>query len=181
MAALLYLDPERLPVGTLTLGDSAYAMLAAQADFAQEHELELWGWANHGDAEVCAYVTCGDFAVEQVTPYVCAMGLDLTAGPGRPPMAGGRSCLKNLRTFFRAGAAAPFATGTMSHDLGLRDAWNQVTAASRDSAYLYLDTGWAVLGLLNACRAGAVRQRFSAHPMIAAAYVTLGDLARPCP
>lgn len=181
LAGLLYLTSERVPVGSLSLADSAYNMLAAQGDFAWRNDLTLWGWANHSDADACGYVTCSGFIPEQATPYVCAMGLDLRPGRHRQAMRGGRSCAMNLRAFHRLGASAPLATGVLSHDFGLRDGWNQTGGGIREDNYLYLDTGWTTLGLLNACRYDLVRHRFAAHPVARTGYRELAKLRRPCP
>ena len=48
-------------------------------------------------------------------------------------------------------------------------------------AYLYLDTGWSVLGLINACHGGLVRNRFGAHPVAVNGYRKLKDAGALCP
>jgi len=47
------------------------------------------------------------------------------------------------------------------------------TRVTGRDAYLYLDTGWSVLGLLNACHGSLVRNRFGAHPVAAKGYRVL--------
>jgi hypothetical protein len=97
------------------------------------------------------------------------MGRGIAPGPAR----------HYLQAFHAAGVDAPLETGTAQHRFGFRDAWNQGAGSGRD-AYLYLDTGWSVLGLLNHCAGEALRRRFAAHPTAEAGYLTLGGKkARP--
>ncbi len=93
----------------------------------------------------------------------------------------GESCANNLFAFDQLGAGVPLDTGTVIHDLGLRDAWNQMTLSGRVDGFLYLDTGWLTLGALNACYGDLVRQRFAAHPVAADGYALLDALVMPCP
>lgn len=177
LAGLTYLLADLIPIGELPLADSAANLLAAQRDWAADNQLALWGWANHSDAGSCAYLTCPDFSSAVATPYICGMGLDLgTAGVGA-------ACAEDLFAFDQLGAGAPLDTGTVLHDFGLRDAWNQVTGTEREDGFLYLDTGWLALGAVNACHGELVRQRFAAHPVAAAGYLLLDDFAgsaAPC-
>ena len=46
LAPLTYLDASRVPIGSLSLADSAANMLAAQRDWADDQALGLWGWAS---------------------------------------------------------------------------------------------------------------------------------------
>ena len=156
-------------------------MLAAQAEYAESEGLEVWGWANHSDPTSCDYLTCQDFTPAQATPYICAMGLDLEPGPLQEPISDGRSCWDNLLAFHETGADAPFVTGLVEHDFGLRDAWNQGVGRARHDAFLYLDTGWAGLGLLNACRGDLVRKTFASHRLAASLYAALDGRAPVCP
>ncbi len=175
LAPLLYLTAQRLPLGTPSLAASAANMLLAQSAWAADLGLAVWGWANHSDSDSCAYLTCELFAADRATPYICAMGLDLQ------PTTGDHRCADNLFAFDQLGAGAPLDTGTVLHEFGLRDAWNQATGSAREDGYLYLDTGWMALGLLNACHQELVRQRFAAHPEAAAVYAALARLPTPCP
>ena len=165
LAGLTYLSSDEIPLGSLSLAQSARHMLQAQAAFAPQR-LPLAGWANASDPERCDYLTCKGFTPAKVTPYIWAMG----HGIGAPEAA------EALLAFERAGTAAPLDTGTRSHAFGLRDAWNQETMSGRN-AYLYLDTGWSLLGLLNGCHQGLVRQRFDSHPVAQNGYALLQ--ARP--
>ncbi len=175
LAPITYLDADRLPIGGLSIADSAAAMLAAQRDWAAGQGLAVWGWANQSDAASCDYLTCERFTPEVATPYVCGMGLAL------PQTGLAQSCAENLAAFDALGASAPLDTGTVAHDFGLRDAWNQATRTSRQDGYLYLDTGWLALGALNACHGELVRRRFAAHPVAVAGYASLAGLGLPCP
>jgi hypothetical protein len=85
-----------------------------------------------------------------------------------------------LRAVHLLGADAQLDTGSDGISLGLRDSWNQSTADSRAS-YLYLDTGWLELGLLDACKGNLVRQRFGQHPVAQTGYARLQSGPPPCP
>ena len=173
LAALTYLHAGQLPIGTPSLAESAANMLRAQMEHAGGLGLPIWGWSNHADGDSCDYVVCEQFATEQATPYVCGMGLS--------PEPVGAGCTDNLYAFQQLGAGAPLDTGTVLHDFGLRDVWNHVTGSAREDAYLYLDTGWLALGVLNACEAGLVRNRFAVHPVAVQGYDLLASLELPCP
>ncbi|MCD4749646.1 MAG: hypothetical protein K8R59_09755 [Thermoanaerobaculales bacterium] len=175
LAPLTYLDSSQLPIGSLSLADSAANMLAAQRDWAADQALALWGWANHSDAETCNYLSCTMFTPEVVTPYISGMGLSLTRN------GIDASCAENLFAFEQQGAGAPLDTGTVFHDFGLLDAWNHLTMSGRNDNFLYLDTGWLVLGAINACHGDLVRQRFAAHPVATNGYALLASLRIPCP
>jgi hypothetical protein len=170
LAGLLYLASEQIPMGALSLGASAQNMLRAQYKFAADHGLALAGWASASDPDACAYATCDQFVADKVTPYVSAMG----AADQFP------ETYRMLRAFHLLGADAQLATGDHGMSLGLRDGWNQGTAVARAS-YLYLDTGWTELGLLNACNGELVRQRFGQHPVAQAGYARLQAGSPPCP
>ncbi len=172
LAPLLYLTPANLPIGTLSIGQSAANMLAAQKNWAAARGLDVWGWASHRDSDSCAYLTCQALTADQATPYISAMGLSLPSRSG--------SCAENLYTFAQLGAGAPFDTGTVLHDLGLRDSWNQSTVSTREDAFLYLDTGWLTLGVLNACFGDTVRARFAEHPVAQNGYSLLAGFPPPC-
>jgi hypothetical protein len=109
------------------------------------------------------------FGISEVTPYVSALALDVL----------GAAAAANLDAFRAAGAGAPLVTGTHSYAFGLRDAWNQVTGKGRDS-YLYLDSGWTALGLINACHGGLVRERFAEHDVAKHGYNALAQANPPC-
>jgi hypothetical protein len=170
LAALQYLKSLSLPLGSLSLATSAGNMLQAQAEYASQNGLPLAGWTNASDPTACAYSTCEDFVPEKVTPYIWAMGLDL-----RPAEA---SSL--LQKFHEEGVDQPLDTGSLEQSFGLRDAWDQGADAGRD-AYLYLDTGWSVLGLINACHGNLVRNRFGAHPVAVKGYRELREAGPLCP
>ena len=140
---------------------------------ADDLALPIWGWSNHTDGDSCDYVTCEHFSPEQATPYICGMGLS-------PEPVGG-SCTDNLYAFQLLGAGAPLDTGTVLHDFGLRDVWNHFTGSAREDAYLYLDTGWLALGVLNGCQAELVRERFAAHDVAVQGSGLLAPLELPCP
>jgi len=169
LAGLQYLKSSLIPVGARELAVSAGNMLRAQASYSAERGLSLAGWANASDPDACAYLTCGQFAPQKVSPYIWAMGLDVLPDTAR----------SILLSFHNAGADRPLETGTLSHEFGLRDSWDQATGSGRD-AYLYLDTGWTVLGLLNACHGGLVRERFGAHPVAERGYELLQGHAPLC-
>lgn len=169
LAGLQYLKSRFIPLGPLSLAASAGNMLRAQAGYADENGLSLAGWANASDPDTCDYMTCEEFVPEKVTPYIWAMGLDLLP----------KKASSFLLQFHRAGADKPFDTGTLQHSFGLRDAWDQAMGGGRD-AYLYLDTGWEGLGLLNACHHGLVRDRFGAHSVAINGYRTLQQSAPLC-
>lgn len=175
LAGLTYLDSAELPIGTLSLGESAANMLAAQRDWAADQALGVWGWANHGDADSCDYRTCEEFLPDVVTPYISGMGLSLEHH------GIGASCAENLLALDGLGVGLPLDSGTLLHDFGPRDAWNQQTDTTRHDAYLYLDSGWLALGAINHCFADLVRQRFAAHPVAMAGYALLDGLGIPCP
>jgi hypothetical protein len=175
LAPQTYLSSGQLPLGDLTLADSVANMMAAQRDWAVNQALALWGWANHSDADSCDYRSCTEFTPEVVTPYISGMGLDLIN------KGVGVSSASNLFAFDQDGAGASLDTGTVLHEFGLRDAWNQSTSSGRQDNYLYLDTGWLTLGALNACHTQLVRQRFAAHPVTSNGYALLGALENPCP
>jgi hypothetical protein len=170
LAAPLYFDERRIPWGPLSLGQSAGNMLRAQARFARQRGLDLAGWSSASDPNLCHYMTCPEFVPAKVSPYVWAMGASFVPTLAEPA----------LRAFHDAGAGAPLATGTRSRALGLRDAWNQATDSGRD-AYLYLDTGWTALGLLNACHADLVRRSFGEHELAKRAYRRLRHAGPLCP
>jgi hypothetical protein len=144
-------------------------MLNAQADYASRSGLVLAGWTNASDPVACAYRTCEEFVPERVTPYIWAMGLDLRR----------EQASAFLQKFHQMGVDRPLDTGTLRQSFGLRDAWDQDTGTGRDS-YLYLDTGWSVLGMLNACRGGLVRNRFGAHPVAVNGYRVLQKAGPLC-
>ena len=169
LAGLQYLNSRFIPLGPLSLADSARNMLRAQARYADENGLSLAGWANASDPDQCGYMTCEKFVPEKVTPYVWAMGLDLLQ----------TKASSVLLQFHDAGADTPIDTGAFQHSFGLRDAWNQARGGGRD-AYLYLDTGWTVLGLLNACHGDLVRDRFGSHSVAINGYRTLQQSAPLC-
>ncbi len=169
LAAPLYLSDSDVPLGPLPLAQSAGNMLRAQLDFAAAEHLSLAGWTNASDPDKCDYMTCEKFTRSKVTPYISAMGLDLTPGAAA-----------NLLAFHAAGADAPLVTGTTSHRFGPRDSWNQTTGSARDSAYLYLDAGWSVLGMLNYCSSGLTRWRFSGHPVAQRGYALLKSRPPVC-
>ncbi|MCP4901540.1 MAG: hypothetical protein GY906_31645 [bacterium] len=175
LAPQIYLSSSQLPLGDLTLADSVANMMAAQRDWATSQALSLWGWTNHSDADSCDYRSCDEFLPEVVTPYMSGMGLDLIN------KGVGESSASNLFAFDQDGAGAPLDTGTVFHEFGLRDAWNQSTSSGRRDNYLFLDTGWLTLGALNACHTQLVRQRFAAHPVASNGYALLGALENPCP
>lgn len=102
-----------------------------------------------------------------MTPYVWAMGLGMT------PQA-----RRRLLDFVAAGADAPLETGTLSHAFGLRDSIDQRTGEL--DLYLYLDTGWSVLGMLNYCHRGLVRRQFGLHPVAQAGYEALESRPPAC-
>jgi len=170
LAGLLYLASDKIPLGALSLGDSAKNMLRAQYKFAEDNHLDLAGWASASDPDGCAYTTCTGFVPDKVTPYVSAMA----ASDDFP------ETYRMLRAFHLSGSSFLFYTGSFSISLGLRDGWNQSTSSGRTN-YLYLDTGWSELGLLNACHADLVRQRFGQHPVAQAGYALLQAGAPPCP
>jgi hypothetical protein len=170
LAALQYLKSPSLPLGSLSLAASAGNMLQAQAGYAVQNGFPLAGWTNASDPSACAYSTCEDFVPEKVTPYIWAMGLDV-----RPTEA---SSL--LQKFHEKGVDHPLDTGAREQSFGLRDAWDQGTETGRD-AYLYLDTGWSVLGLINACHGNLVRNRFGAHPVAINGYRMLKNAGPLCP
>jgi len=170
LAGLLYLASEQIPMGALSLGTSAQNMLRAQYKFAAANNLSLAGWASASDPDACAYATCAGFVPDKVTPYVSAMA----ASDGFP------ETYRMLHAFHLIGASFEFYTGAHFISLGLRDSWNQSSVSARDS-YLYLDTGWTELGLLNACKGDLVRQRFAQHPVAQAGYALLQSGAPPCP
>lgn len=175
LAPLIYLDSARVPLGDLSLGDSAAHMLLAQAQYAAANGLALYGWSNSSDPDRDEYLGCGPLCSDEpgashlcpgkVTPYVSAMGLDRLS----------EIAARNLAAFAAAGAAAPFRTTTQAYDFGLRDAWNIAAGSGRD-AFLYLDAGWTVLGLLNACHGELVRSQFAEHPVARAGYDALGPI-----
>jgi hypothetical protein len=169
LAALIYLDADQLPLGSMTLADSAANMLRAQRAWAISQGLNLWGWANQGDPDSCSYLVCQQFTPDVVTPYISAMGLELYD-----------ECAINLFNFNVYGAGEPFDSGTVLHRFGLLDGWNQTTGSGRLNNYLYLDTGWTVLGALNYCLDDLVRQRFAGHPVAVNGYALLGALGLPC-
>ncbi|HEX7506934.1 MAG TPA: hypothetical protein VF550_09190, partial [Polyangia bacterium] len=152
LAGLLYLASDQIPMGSLSLGASAQNMLRAQYRFAADNDLVLAGWASASDPDACSYTTCPGFVPDKVTPYVSGM-----AASDQLPES-----YRMLRAFHLLGADAQLATGGDGISLGLRDSWNLTTAIARAS-YLYLDTGWMELGLLNACKGDVVRQRFGQH------------------
>jgi hypothetical protein len=162
LAGLQYLKSPSVPLGSLSLAASAGNMLKAQADYASRNGLTLAGWTSASDPAACAYSTCEDFLPERVTPYIWAMGLDLRR----------RQASSFLQKFHQMGVDQPLDTGSLRRSFGLRDAWDQDTGTGRD-AYLYLDTGWSVLGLLNACHGSLVRNRFGAHPVAVKGYRVL--------
>jgi hypothetical protein len=167
LAALQYLSSPSL--GPLTLEQSARNMLLAQSRFAAQSGLALAGWANASDPDGCAYSTCEQFSAAKVTPYVWLMGLDLIEA----------DATREVLALHAAGADAPLLTGTRSHAFGMRDAWNQATGTGRD-AYLYLDTGWSTLGLLNYCQSGLVRRTFASHSIAQAGYASFLGRAPVC-
>jgi hypothetical protein len=170
LAGLLYLASEQIPMGTLSLSASAQNMLRAQYQFAAEQRLGLAGWASASDPDACAYTTCASFIPDKVTPYVSGM-----AASDQFP-----ETYRMLRAFHLLGADAQLDTGSDGISFGLRDSWNQSTASAR-GGYLYLDTGWTELGLVNACHGDLVRQRFGKHPVAQAGYARLQSSAPPCP
>jgi hypothetical protein len=170
LAGLLYLASEQIPMGALSLGASAQNMVRAQYQFAADKGLALAGWASASDPDACAYAACDGFTPDKVTAYVSGM-----AASDQFP-----ETYRMLRAFHLLGADAQLATGDYGMSLGLRDGWNQSTASARAS-YLYLDTGWTTLGLLNACKGELVRQRFGEHPVAQAGYARLQAGAPPCP
>lgn len=170
LAGLQYLKSSSLPLGSPGLAASAGNMLRAQADHAARNGLTLAGWTSASDPSACAYNTCEDFVPEKVTPYIWAMGLDLRR----------RQAASFLQKFHQAGVDQPLDTGSLRQSFGLRDAWDQDTGTGRD-AYLYLDTGWTVLGLINACHGSLVRNRFGAHPVAVNGYRALQEAEPLCP
>lgn len=170
LAALLYLSSTRIPMGPLSLATSAENMLRAQYAYASAQQLILAGWSNAADADGCGYASCEAFTADKATPYVSAMA----ASDAFP------ETYRMLRAFHLLGADAQLDTGKGGISLGLRDSWNQSTASARDN-FLYLDTGWSVLGLLNACQADVVRKRFAAHPVAKAGYAAVQSDRSPCP
>jgi hypothetical protein len=170
LAGLLYLASDQIPMGALSLGASAQNMLRAQYRFAADQGFALAGWASASDPDACAYATCGGFIPDKVTPYVSGM-----AASDQFP-----ETYRMLRAFHLLGGDAQLATGDYGLSLGMRDSWNQGTASARAS-YLYLDTGWIELGLLNACKGELVRQRFGQHPVAQAGYARLQASTPPCP
>jgi hypothetical protein len=170
LAGLLYLDSGQIPVGRLSLLSSARNMLRAQYQFARDNNLHLGGWANASDPEACGDQTCTRFAPEKVAAYPSAMAVD----DGFP------EAYHMLRAFHLLGADACLNTGSDILALGFKDSFDQAQSRGRDS-YRYLHTGWAELGLLNACRYALVRQRFGQHPVAQAGYARLRGSAMPCP
>ena len=170
LAGLLYLASEKIPMGALALGASAQNMLRAQYKFAADKGLALAGWASASDPDACAYATCATFTPDKVTAYVSGMAASDQFS----------ETYRMLRAFHLLGGDAQLATGDYGLSLGMRDGWNQGTASARAS-YLYLDTGWTELGLLNACKGELVRQRFGQHPLAQAGYARLQAGAPPCP
>jgi hypothetical protein len=170
LAGLIYLSSEQIPMGTLSLGVSAQNMLRAQYQFATTSGLTLAGWASASDPDACGYMTCAAFTAAKVTPYISGMG----ASDQFP------DTYRMLNAFHNAGADVPLATGTRQQPLGLRDGWDQSNNSGRNS-YLYLDTGWMALGLLNGCYDNLVRQRFAQHPVAQAGYALLQASAPACP
>ena len=170
LSGLLYLASEQIPMGALSLSDSAQNMLRAQYGFAAKNNLALAGWASASDPDACAYTACPNFVADKVTPYVSGM-----AASDQFP-----ETYRMLRSFHLFGVDTQLYTGDDGISFGLRDGWNQASATARDS-FLYLDTGWTELGLLNACKGDLVRQRFGEHPVAQAGYARLQSGAPPCP
>ncbi len=167
LAGLVYLRGKQVPLGPLSLTRSARNMLLEQFRFGRREGLELAGWANMSSPDRCGYDTCLDFTVDKVTPYVWAMGLE-TSGKARRSLIG----------FADAGADIPLDTGSLRHEFGLRDSVDQGTG--RLGLYLYLDSGWSVLGMLNYCHGGVVRRQFGRHPVARAGYEALQSRPPAC-
>jgi hypothetical protein len=170
LAGLLYLSSDAIAMGTLSLRASALNMMRTQYRFAAANDYGLAGWANASDSDACDYTTCASFTADKVTPYISAMA----AADDFP------EAYRMLRAFHLLGADALLFTGAHAVPLGLHDSWNQATA-STSGQFLYLDTGWSVLGLLNACQGNLIRQRFAQHPVAQAGYASLASAPAPCP
>jgi hypothetical protein len=170
LAGLLYLSSDLIPMGTLSLRDSARNMLRAQYDFATSHGAPLAGWASASDPNACAYMTCADFTADKVVPYVSAMA----AADDLP------QTYRMLRDFHLFGVDAQLVTGSHAISLGMRDAWNQGDDSTGDR-FLYLDAGWSFLGLVNGCDGDLLRHRFATHPIAQAGYAKLASVPPPCP
>ena len=170
LAGLLYLTSDRIPMGALSLRQSALNMVRSQYQFAADNKLLLAGWASASDPDSCGYMSCGELVPDKVTPYISGMA----ASDDFP------ETYRMLRAFHLLGVDAQLSTGDHEMSLGLRDAWNQSNASAADR-YLYLDTGWTVLGLLNACGGDVIRQRFARHPVATAGYALLASGPPPCP
>ena len=137
--------------------DSAYNMVDAQIGFAMTQDPPRpWGVANGSDPHECDYMTCEEFTGCEVMPYVSAMALDLLLGEAR-------ANLYSMHELDTVRPDLPYDTGTRQHLFGFRDSWDYCTNSGRDS-YLYLDTGWTVLGALNDCYENGPRERFMNHP-----------------
>ncbi len=170
LAGLLYLASDQIPMGPLSLGASAQNTLRAQYQYAAANNLPLAGWASASSPDACAYVTCSGFKPDVVTPYVSGM-----AASDQFP-----ETYRMLHAFHLLGADSQLDTGSDGISLGLRDSWNQAIDDARAS-YLYLDTGWLEVGLLNACKGDVVRQRFSQHAVAQTGYARLQSGSPPCP
>ncbi len=168
LAGLVYLRGKNIPMGPLSLTRSARHMLVEQDRFGRRRRLELAGWANMSSPDHCGYDTCLDFTADQVTPYIWAMGLGIAA-PSR----------RRLVAFADAGADLPLDTGSFGHAFGLRDSLDQETGEL--GLYLYLDSGWSVLGMLNYCHGGIVRRQFGRHAVAEAGYRALKSRPPACP
>lgn len=163
----MYLDSKDVRLGSLSLGRSARNMLRVQSKFGRRQRLSLAGWSNMSNPDRCAYDTCLDFDPDKVTSYIWAMGLDVD-----------RQARRSLLAFVDAGADAPLDTGRVEHELGLRDSINQRTGEL--GLYLYLDTGWSVLGMLDYCDGGIVRRQFGKHAVARAGFRALRSRSPAC-
>ena len=156
LVPLLYLGDDLLPVGPLTMEQSAANMVHAQMEYAATEGLSFWGWSNASHPGECDYMTCEEFDRCLITPHIAALAL-ASSDMSDP-------ALDMLYALSLTGAGLPYDSGTVQHHFGLRDGWDQCIGAGRD-AFLYLDTGWSLLGAVNYCKEGLVRERFAAHPV----------------
>lgn len=155
----MYLDSKDVRLGSLSLGRSARNMLRVQSKFGRRQRLSPAGWANEP----------GPVRLRHLSRLRPRQGHLLHLGHG---------ARRSLLAFADAGADAPLDTGRVGHEFGLRDSINQRTGEL--GLYLYLDTGWSVLGMLNSCHGGIVRRQFGWHAVARAGYQALRSRAPAC-
>ncbi len=161
LAALPFLDPDRLP---MYRGHPSFSASARQATLAQHSEAGaagFWGWGSSRAVQSCEYL--GGLDAQDPAPYNALMAVEYA-----PEEVSELAC-----TLADAGLNRSFIADSRVWYWGYRDAIDEEDSSFNEQGFILTHKAWIWLAWAQHAHGPVLRDLFASHPAVAKAYTTI--------